>query len=169
MLLRAAAALACAAAAVHAFTLPVPSLRRHGRSALRARAVDEFVVKRLEQVRDLHPPASPVPNPLLTQMRVNYDEMTQRLGDPDVMADGAGYTQLTQEHARAGEAITAYDTYVDQTAELVEARELLTASQNDAEMAEMAEEEVRRAARRRAPATASRSRRSPAPPSGLCA
>ena len=59
MLLRAAAALACAAAAVHAFTLPVPSLRRHGRSALRARAVDEFVVKRLEQVRDLHPPPAP--------------------------------------------------------------------------------------------------------------
>ncbi len=69
-----------------------------------------------------------------------YEEITQRMADPEIVTDPARLAELAREHAELEEVVTVYRQYRQAQAELAEAESLL--EDGDPEMRELAEAEI---------------------------
>ncbi|CAN0168628.1 unnamed protein product [Scytosiphon promiscuus] len=75
-----------------------------------------------------------------------FNELTERLGDPDVLANPKLLMEVSQERSSAEEVVNCYAEYRKAAEDLVGAKEFFTESSGaggDAEMKEMAREEIR--------------------------
>ena len=75
----------------------------------------------------------------LEGIRRSYNALTERLGDPDVIADSNLLRQVMSDRSQSEEVVTAYEEYAALLAELEDAKELF----EDADMKEMAREEIK--------------------------
>ena len=80
----------------------------------------------------------------LRKIKNRYEELGERLSDPAVISDQNLYRELAKEHSSLGEIVAVYDEYSAALETCAECRELITAS-DDAEMRELAHEELREA------------------------
>jgi peptide chain release factor 1 len=78
----------------------------------------------------------------LNQIEARYDEMTQQISSPEVLADSARYQKLAKQHAELGEVVTKYREWKGNEKHLAGAKQLL-AEAEDAEMKQMAHDEAR--------------------------
>ena len=78
----------------------------------------------------------------LDQIEAHYDELTQQLSSPEILADSARYQKLAKTHAELGEIVAKYREWKEIEKGLRGAKELLVESE-DAEMKQMAREEER--------------------------
>ena len=76
-------------------------------------------------------------------MRRNYNEMTERLGDPDVTGDPKLLMSISQERSNLEEVVTAFSDWESLTSQMAEAQELFDMSDGDVEMREMSREEMK--------------------------
>lgn len=106
----------------HTLFLPVP------RRPFVLQALDDFVLSKLSGIDR------------------TYKELTERLGDPDVLSNPKLIMEVSQERASAEEVVICYNDYTKAAEDLEGAKEFFTESSGaggDAEMKEMAREEVR--------------------------
>ncbi len=73
-------------------------------------------------------------------MLARYQELSEAVSQPEIIADQARWQRLLKEHASLEPAVEAYRAYQKTLSDLAEAREML--SQPD--MAELAQDEVNR-------------------------
>lgn len=100
--------------------------RRHAvRAAPRPMAMDSFMVTRLDEIRG------------------SFDELTARLADPDVISDNKLLMRISKQRSSAEETVTTYDEYQAVQEELAGATEMFQESGDDAELREMAREEMK--------------------------
>lgn len=115
--------------------LPTPSKQRFLSTELafsegnRPRAppcklADPFVLERLGSIKN------------------HYNELTAQLEDPEIMANVDQLTKVSRERAKLEATVTSFDTYTSLEAQLAEAKAMF-AEVDDAEIREMAREEVR--------------------------
>ena len=69
-----------------------------------------------------------------------YEELEQKLGDPQILADQHEYNKLAKSYADQGPLVVAARKYVQDLNDLAEAKEMLS----DADMKEFAQEEISR-------------------------
>ena len=69
-----------------------------------------------------------------------YDELQQKMGDPDVLANQKEYNRLAKEYANQGPLVKQARAFVQAEDDLAEAKEML----GDPEMKEFAQEEIAR-------------------------
>ncbi len=69
-----------------------------------------------------------------------YEELEQKLGDPQILADQHEYNKLAKSYADQGPLVVAARKYVQDLNDLAEAKEMLP----DADMKEFAQEEISR-------------------------
>jgi peptide chain release factor 1 len=79
----------------------------------------------------------------LEQIVAAFDELTARLGDPDVLADQKAYARLAKEHRSQEPLATKAREYLAALDELEGAKEMLK-SESDPDLKELALDEVRR-------------------------
>ncbi|MFC2037231.1 peptide chain release factor 1 [Chloroflexota bacterium] len=72
-----------------------------------------------------------------------YEELSQLMGDPQIVTDHVKVTEYAREQAEIGELVQDYRQYRSLEAELADTRELLE-MEDEAEMREMAEQEISR-------------------------
>ena len=72
-----------------------------------------------------------------------YEEVQQLLGDPDVIGDQDKFRALSKEYSQLEEITKCFQAYQQSQEDLVAAQEM--AKEDDAEMREMAEEEIKAA------------------------
>jgi len=77
----------------------------------------------------------------LDNIRRSYMALTERLGDPDVIADSNLLRKIMSDRSKSEEVVTSYEEYEALKIELDEAKELFNT--DDSEMKEMAREEMR--------------------------
>jgi peptide chain release factor 1 len=77
----------------------------------------------------------------LEQIAHRYDELTEELSSPELLANPSAYAKAAKQHRSLGEVVQKYQTWKGLTNELVGARELLDTSDDD-EMREMARLEL---------------------------
>ncbi len=77
----------------------------------------------------------------LDEYVLRHKELETLISDPDIMKDMRRYRDLMQEHAHVSELVETYNRYRDTDGQLQETKELI-ASESDAEMKEMAKEEL---------------------------
>ena len=100
--------------------------RRHAvRAAPVPMAMDSFMVTRLDEIRG------------------SFDELTARLADPDVIGDNKLLMRISKQRSSAEETVTTYDEYETVQEELAGATEMFQESGDDAELREMAREEMK--------------------------
>src|SRR5690606_13049240 len=87
--------------------------------------------------------------PRLDELERTYDELTDALGDPEVLADAARYTAAAKRHAELAEVVAVYREYRQATDDAAAARELAAEAIGDDREAVRREAEER-AGRRRA-------------------
>lgn len=68
------------------------------------------------------------------------EELNHLISDPDVISDQKKFTALTREHSQLTPVVENYQSFLETEGDLAEANEMLRSG--DAEMAEMAKEEV---------------------------
>jgi peptide chain release factor 1 len=78
----------------------------------------------------------------LDQIEVRYDELTQQLSSPEILADSARYQKLAKTHAEMSEIVARYREWKEIEKGLQGAKQLLLES-DDAEMKQMAHDETR--------------------------
>ena len=79
----------------------------------------------------------------LDGIRRSYRAMTERLGDPDVLADSNLLRQVMSDRSQSEEAVMAYEEYMTFKGELEGAKELFQEAGDDVEMREMARSEMK--------------------------
>jgi peptide chain release factor 1 len=77
----------------------------------------------------------------LEHLKQRYEELQERIADPNVHKDPARYKELMQEHAHLSEVVEAYDEWQENQSALSETREIVE-SEDDPEMKAMAKEEL---------------------------
>ena len=77
----------------------------------------------------------------LKSIERSYNEMTERLADPDVLGDSKLLMSISQERANIESVVEEYNVWKAKKNELEEAKEL--SDSDDAEIKEMAREEAR--------------------------
>ncbi len=77
----------------------------------------------------------------LEQIEARYEELTNELSSPELLANQAAYTKTTRQHRSLGEIVEKYRTWKSLKSELEGARELVDTT-DDTEMREMAQAEV---------------------------
>ncbi|HJU92223.1 MAG TPA: peptide chain release factor 1 [Pyrinomonadaceae bacterium] len=77
----------------------------------------------------------------LEQIAHRYEELTQELSSPELLANPSAYAKAAKQHRALGEVVQKYQTWKGLTNELAGARELLDTSDDD-EMREMARLEL---------------------------
>jgi peptide chain release factor 1 len=77
----------------------------------------------------------------LEQIEARYEELSNELSSPELLADRAAYTKATRQHRTLGEIVAKYRSWKTLNEELSGARELAD-SADDEEMREMARLEV---------------------------
>jgi peptide chain release factor 1 len=78
----------------------------------------------------------------LAEIERKYDELTQQLGQPEVLADPALYQKTAKAHSDLAEVVEKYREYKQIDKSWYETRLLLAESSSDAAMMRMAEEEL---------------------------
>jgi peptide chain release factor 1 len=78
----------------------------------------------------------------LDQIEARYDEMTQELSSPEILADTSRYQKLAKTHAEMSDVVAKYREWKQIDKGLRDAKQL-EAESGDAEMRQMAHEEVR--------------------------
>lgn len=89
------------------------------------RMADDFVLSRLASIKK------------------TFEELTARLEDPEIMSDTSELLRVNKERSKLEETVTAYDEYRSMETALAEAKELFNDSSDDADMREMAREEIK--------------------------
>jgi len=89
------------------------------------RMADDFVLSRLASIKK------------------TFQELTARLEDPEIMSDTSELLRVNKERSKLEETVTAYDEYRSMETALAEAKELFNDSSDDADMREMAREEIK--------------------------
>ncbi len=79
----------------------------------------------------------------LNQIKKQYDELTKKLSEPEVLADHKKYTEYARAHAELSELAGTIEKYETLLTEISEVKELLS-SQKDAEMTEFLHGELSR-------------------------
>jgi peptide chain release factor 1 len=78
----------------------------------------------------------------LAEIEKKYDELTQQLGDPAVLADPAVYQKTAKAQSALTEVVEKYRQWKGMTKSLVETENLLAESSSDEAMKQMAAEEI---------------------------
>jgi len=89
------------------------------------RALDSFMLGRLDE------------------MRVTFEEMTARLADPDVLEDMDLMMKISKQRSDAETTVNAYETYEGLKEEFDGAEEMFREAGGDAELKELAREEMK--------------------------
>ena len=79
----------------------------------------------------------------LEGIRRSYQALTERLGDPDVIANSNLLRQVMKDRSQSEDVVLAFDEYCRLDTELVESTELFQEAGDDAEMREMARSEMK--------------------------
>uniref|UniRef100_A0A7S2UA78 Prokaryotic-type class I peptide chain release factors domain-containing protein n=1 Tax=Attheya septentrionalis TaxID=420275 RepID=A0A7S2UA78_9STRA len=79
----------------------------------------------------------------LENIKRSYLSLTERLGDPDVIGDSNLLRKVMSDRSKSEEVVTVYDEYAAFKEELEGAKELFQEAGDDAEMREMAREEMK--------------------------
>ncbi len=77
----------------------------------------------------------------LEEVEQRFNELTEKLADPQVVGDRAKYTKIAREHAELSEIVEAYRDYKKTLREIEGNKELLEDS--DEELAKLAKEELK--------------------------
>lgn len=77
----------------------------------------------------------------LDKLEERYDELSELIGNPEVIAQKDKWQQYVKTHAELGELVGKYREYKQVEQEIADAREMLQ-DQNDAEFREMVQEEL---------------------------
>jgi peptide chain release factor 1 len=77
----------------------------------------------------------------VAQIAARYEDLASRLADPGIMSDHAAYVRLSREKASLTPVVSLYHSISRIDVELADARELL-ASEVDADLAELARDEI---------------------------
>ncbi len=77
----------------------------------------------------------------LRQLRARYDELTQRIAQPEAMSDLAAWREMAKERAQLEEIVAAFDEYEKADAELAECR-AMQGEHMDADMRELIHQEM---------------------------
>mmetsp|Transcript_7093 Transcript_7093/g.13926 ORF Transcript_7093/g.13926 Transcript_7093/m.13926 type:complete len:426 (+) Transcript_7093:49-1326(+) len=91
----------------------------------RLHAIDEKMMERLEGIRR------------------SFNALTERLADPDVIGDSNLLRQVMSDRSKSEEVVLAFDEYCQLNEELEGAKELFQEAGDDADMREMAREEIK--------------------------
>jgi peptide chain release factor 1 len=78
----------------------------------------------------------------LQQLEKRYEELTQLLGSPDVVADNSIYQKHAKAHADLTPIVERYREYREVQKGIAGARQMLAENENDPEMRSLAEEEL---------------------------
>ena len=78
----------------------------------------------------------------LAKMKERYEELGEKLGQAEVIADQKLFRELAKEHSSLGEIVAAYDEYAAALASCADCRAMLE-EESDAELRELAHEELR--------------------------
>ena len=78
----------------------------------------------------------------LDQIEAKYDELTQQLSSPEVLADSSRYQKLAKTHAELAEVVAKYREWKEIEKNLAGAKQLLVEA-DDPEMKQMAHDEAR--------------------------
>jgi peptide chain release factor 1 len=73
----------------------------------------------------------------------SYQALTERLGDPDVLADSKLLMKIMSDRSKSEAVVTAFEEYSTLNEEVKGARDLFQEAGDDAEMREMAREEIK--------------------------
>lgn len=87
--------------------------------------IDQFVLDRLAMVKE------------------TFTQLTESLEDPEVQSNTQEMLRITKERAKLEETVEKYETYLQKEQDLAEAKEMFNDSGGDAEMRELAREEMR--------------------------
>ena len=79
----------------------------------------------------------------LDGIRRSYQALTERLGDPDVLADSKLLQRVMSERAQSEDVVLAFEEYCELKEELNGAKELFQEAGEDPEMKEMARAEMK--------------------------
>jgi len=77
----------------------------------------------------------------LAQIETRYEELTNELSSPELLADRNAYTKATRQHRSLGEIVEKYRAWKSLKQELIGAQEMVSETDDD-EMREMAQSEV---------------------------
>jgi len=77
----------------------------------------------------------------LEQIEVRYNELTQQLSSPELLANPSDYGKVAKQHRSLGEVVEKYQALKSLKTEIGDARELYDTS-DDEEMREMARQEL---------------------------
>jgi len=77
----------------------------------------------------------------LEGVRDRFDEISRRLGEPDIISDMKKYVQLNKEYKEIEPVIVAFEAYKEVLNNIQSAKEMLS-TEKDSEMREMAKEEL---------------------------
>ena len=77
----------------------------------------------------------------LEQIVSRYEELTQELSSPELLANPSAYAKAAKQHRPLGEVVQKYQTWKTLKAQLADARELMETADDD-EMREMARLEI---------------------------
>lgn len=72
-----------------------------------------------------------------------HAELTERLGDPDVIANPTQLMQVNQERMKIDEVVTSYQEWQKLASDMVGAKQLFNEAGQDAELKEMARAEIK--------------------------
>jgi peptide chain release factor 1 len=78
----------------------------------------------------------------LSAMKEKFNECTEQLSDPQVIADSSKLQAVSKERARLEKRVVAYDEYVSAKSQIAEAKQMLIDETNP-EMREMARDELK--------------------------
>ena len=120
------AVLGLTAAVVNGFVVQTVTLvRQDASSTALPMALDDAMMARLENIRR------------------SYKALTERLGDPDVISDNNLLQKVMTDRSQSEEVVLAYEEYSQTLEDLEGARELFQEAGDDADMREMAREEMK--------------------------
>ena len=77
----------------------------------------------------------------LEQISIKYDEISDQMIDPDVIADMKRYVSLNKEYKELSEVVKTYNSYKDVLNNILNAKSIIQ-TENDTEFKEMAREEL---------------------------
>lgn len=77
----------------------------------------------------------------LEQISIKYDEISNQMIDPDVIADMKKYVSLNKEYKELSEVVKTYNSYKDVLNNILNAKSIIQ-TENDTEFKEMAREEL---------------------------
>ncbi|MDA3882076.1 MAG: peptide chain release factor 1 [Bacteroidales bacterium] len=77
----------------------------------------------------------------LESLRLKFEEVEQQITDPEIIADQKRFVQLNKEYKELQHIVEAYHTYKNILDNITSTKEML-AEENDAEMREMAKDEL---------------------------